>query len=65
MTQKYMVSKLDYNMLLAIDGKHKSRVEFEETCRLRTLARFGVRVTTDEGGVKHVDWTTVIYGAGR
>jgi hypothetical protein len=49
---------LDYLMLLAIDGKHHSRVEFEEQCRLRTLRGFGIVAIRDETGTMRVDWST-------
>jgi len=54
-----MVSKLDHQMLRAIDGVHKSRIEFEEKCRLRTLALYGVRLAYDAAGKVQVDWSTV------
>lgn len=54
----YTVSKLDLAMLRAIDGIPADRVEFEEKCRLRTLARYGVRVTRDDGRIMRVDWTS-------
>lgn len=49
----------DVAMLQAIDGTHRSRVEFEEKCRLRTLAAWGYRWTIDPQGFYRVDWSTV------
>jgi hypothetical protein len=54
-----MLYKLDLAMLRTIDGERKDRIEFEERCRLRTLAAFGVRVTFDDRRIAHVDWSTV------
>jgi hypothetical protein len=53
------MTKQDVSMLQSIDGAHRSRLEFEEKCRLRTLARYGVVVRFDNHGMARVDWTRV------
>ncbi len=58
----YVIDPRDYNMLRAIDGGHKSRIEFEEKARLRTLCRFNIVVRINEFGIVRVDWTTVNQG---
>jgi hypothetical protein len=55
----YKPETLDLHMLQNIDGTPAYGLEFEEKCRLRTLARYGVRVIKDDAGVMHVDWSTV------